>query len=69
MEHFTNCRVSLEIHNGQMGSSNASDVKLFAVKVMPKWMGVNGNAHKWRLQLPVDGLPPWFLLTLKKWQL
>ena len=36
MEHFIHCRVSLEIKNGQMESSNASDVKLFAVKVTPK---------------------------------
>jgi len=46
MEHFIHCCVSLEINNGQMGSSNAcKDVKLFAVKVTPKWMGVNGNAN------------------------
>ena len=36
MEHFIHCRVSLEIKNGQMESSNASDVKLSAVKVTPK---------------------------------
>jgi len=36
MEHFIHCCVSLEINKGQMGSSNASDVKLFAVKVTPK---------------------------------
>jgi len=35
MENFIHCRVSLEINNGQMGSSNASEVKLFAVKVTP----------------------------------
>ena len=42
MEPFIHFRVSLEINNGQMESLNASDVKLFAVKVTPKWMGVNG---------------------------
>ena len=36
MEPFIHCRVSLEISNGQMESLNASDVKLFAVKVTPK---------------------------------
>jgi len=42
MEPFIPCYVSLEINNGQMKSLNASDVKLFAVQLMPKWMGVNG---------------------------
>ena len=36
MEPFIHFRVSLEINNGQMESFNASDVKLFAVKVAPK---------------------------------
>ena len=36
MEPFIHFRVSLEIMNGQMESLNASDVKLFAVKVTPK---------------------------------
>ena len=36
MEPFIHCRVSLEINNGEIESLNASDVKLFAVKVMPK---------------------------------
>jgi len=42
MEPFIHCRVSLEINNGHMESLNASYVKLLAVKVTPKWMGVNG---------------------------
>ena len=52
-----------------MESLNASDVKLFAVKVTQKWMGVNGMltqvkfcykmAARGRLQLPVDFLAPW----------
>ena len=36
MEPFIHFHVSLEINNGQMESLNASDVKLFAVKVTPK---------------------------------
>ena len=36
MEPFIHFRVSLEINNGQTESLNASDVKLFAVKVTPK---------------------------------
>ena len=36
MGPFLHFRVSLEIMNGQMESLNASDVKLFAVKVTPK---------------------------------
>ena len=36
MGPFIHFRVSLEIMNGQMESLNASDVKLFAVKVTPK---------------------------------
>ena len=36
MEPFIHCRVSLEINNGQIESLNASDGKLFAVKVTPK---------------------------------
>jgi len=36
MEHFIHCNVSLEINNGQMKSLDASDVKLFAVKVTLK---------------------------------
>jgi len=39
MERFIHCRVSLEINNGQMKSLDTSDVKLFTVKVKPKWMG------------------------------
>ena len=42
MEPFIHCRVSLEINNGQIESLNASDVKLFAVKVAPKCMLVSG---------------------------
>ncbi len=36
IEPFIHCRVSLEINNGQMESLDASDVKLFAVKVTAK---------------------------------
>ena len=56
-----------------MESLNASDVKLFAVKVTQKWMGVNGMltqvkfcykmAARGRLQLPVDFLAPWKIPT------
>jgi len=63
MEPFIHCRVSLEINKGQMGSSNASDVELFAVKVTPKWMGVNGNANASEVLLQ-DGSSHWhWLLT------
>ena len=36
MEPFIHSCVSLEINNGQMESLDASDVKLFAVKMTPK---------------------------------
>ena len=36
MEPCIHCHVSLEINNGQIKSLNASDVKLFAVKVTSK---------------------------------
>ena len=42
MEPFIHCCVSLEINNGQIESLDASDGKLFAVKVAPKFMAVNG---------------------------
>ena len=42
VESFIHCRVSLEINNGQIESLNSSDVKLFAVPVVPKLMAVNG---------------------------
>jgi len=42
MKPFIHCCVSLQINSGQMESLNASDVKLLAVKVTPKRMGVNG---------------------------
>jgi len=37
-------RLPLVINNGQM---DASDIKLFAVKVMPKWMGQWDANSRW----------------------
>jgi len=62
MEPFIQYRVSLEINKGQIKSLDASDVKLSAVKVMQKWMGVNGMLTAGEVTGPDPSVPPKLIL-------